>query len=46
MFVAWHRMGGNVGIKEWDVKVAVRDETIDAHADVGGTLTENGQLQS
>lgn len=46
MFVAWHRMGGNVGIKEWDVKVAVRDETIDAYADVGGTLTENSQLQS
>ncbi|KAG2051416.1 CRAL/TRIO domain-containing protein [Suillus hirtellus] len=46
MFVVWHRMGGKVGIKEWDVKVAVRDETVDAHVDVDGALTENGQLQS
>ncbi|KAG2035216.1 CRAL/TRIO domain-containing protein [Suillus americanus] len=48
MFVVWHRMGGKVGLKEWDVKVAVRDETIDvdAHVDVDETLMENGQPQS
>ncbi|KAG1839543.1 CRAL TRIO domain-containing protein [Suillus subalutaceus] len=46
MFVVWHGMGGKVGIKEWDVKVAVRDETIDAHVDEDGALMENGQLQS
>jgi hypothetical protein len=46
MFVVWHRMGGKVGIKEWDVKVAVRDETIEAHVNVNGTLTENGQLHT
>jgi hypothetical protein len=44
MFVAWHRMGGKVGIKEWDVKVAVRDETIDAHVDEHGAWTENGHF--
>ncbi|KAG1883349.1 CRAL TRIO domain-containing protein [Suillus subluteus] len=46
MFVVWHRMGGKVGIKEWDVKVAVRDETIDAHVDEDEALMENDQLQS
>ncbi|KAG2149105.1 CRAL TRIO domain-containing protein [Suillus bovinus] len=46
MFVVWHRMGGKIGIKEWDIKVAVRDEMSDGHVDVDGTLTENGQLQS
>ncbi|KAG1883352.1 CRAL TRIO domain-containing protein [Suillus subluteus] len=40
MFMVWHRMGGKVGIKEWDVKVAVRDETIDAHVDVDEALID------
>ncbi|KAG1805983.1 CRAL TRIO domain-containing protein [Suillus subaureus] len=46
MFVVWHRMGGKVGIKEWDFKVAARDETIDVHVDEDGALMENSQLQS
>ncbi|KAG2362587.1 CRAL TRIO domain-containing protein [Suillus spraguei] len=41
MFMVWHRMGGKVGIKEWDVKVAVRDGT---HVDGDGALVENDQL--
>ncbi|KAG1729620.1 CRAL-TRIO domain-containing protein [Suillus paluster] len=28
MVAAWHRIGGKVGTKEWEVKVAVRDETM------------------
>ncbi|KAG2051417.1 CRAL TRIO domain-containing protein [Suillus hirtellus] len=31
MVAAWHCMGGKVGIKEWDVKVAVKDETIEGN---------------
>ncbi|KAG1839542.1 CRAL TRIO domain-containing protein [Suillus subalutaceus] len=28
MVAAWHCIGGKVGTKEWEVKVAVRDETV------------------
>ncbi|KAG0695604.1 CRAL TRIO domain-containing protein [Suillus ampliporus] len=46
MIAAWHHIGGKVGTKEWDVKVAVRDETVDTQVGVDKVLMENGQLQS
>lgn len=45
MVAAWHRMEGKVGTKEWEVKVAVRDETMNMQVAVN-VLAGNGQLQS
>ena len=38
MVAAWHRIGGKIGTKEWDVKVAARD---DAKVDSEKMLVEN-----
>ncbi|KAG2070786.1 CRAL TRIO domain-containing protein [Suillus decipiens] len=46
MVAAWHRIGGRVGTKEWEVKVAVRDETVNLQVGTENVLAENGQLQS
>lgn len=46
MVAAWHRMEGKVGTKEWEVKVAVRDEAMNVQVDAANVLPENGQLQS
>lgn len=46
MVAAWHRMEGKVGTKEWEVKVAVRDEAMNVQVDAAHVLPENGQLQS
>ena len=46
MVAAWHRIGGKVGTKEWDVKVAAGVETSKAQVDSEKVLTENAELQS
>lgn len=46
MLAVWHRMGGRVGTKEWEVKVAVRDETTNLQVGTENVLAENGKLQS
>ncbi|KAG0695606.1 CRAL TRIO domain-containing protein [Suillus ampliporus] len=33
MVAVWRRIGGKVGTKEWEVKVAVRDETMNTEVD-------------
>jgi hypothetical protein len=43
MVAAWHRIGGKVGTKEWDVKVATRDETSMTHLGLEKALAENPQ---
>ncbi|KAG2340748.1 CRAL/TRIO domain-containing protein [Suillus weaverae] len=45
MVTAWHRIGGKVGTKEWEVKTAVRDETTNVLVDAENALAENGQSQ-
>jgi hypothetical protein len=44
MIAAWHRMEGKVGTKEWEVKVAVRDETMNGVVDAAN-VAESGQLE-
>lgn len=47
MVAAWHCIGGKVGTKEWEVKVAVRDEAMmNVRVDAENVLVKNGQLQS
>ncbi|OJA17109.1 hypothetical protein AZE42_02600 [Rhizopogon vesiculosus] len=46
MAAAWHRIGGKVGTKEWDVKVAARDETSKMQVDLEKAPTENAQSQT
>jgi hypothetical protein len=43
MFAAWHHIGGKIGTKEWEVKVAVRDETMNVQVVTENELAENGQ---
>ncbi|KAG1729621.1 CRAL TRIO domain-containing protein [Suillus paluster] len=44
MVAMWHRIGGEVGTKEWDVKVAIREDNADTQKDVDEVLMENDQL--
>ncbi|KAG2131312.1 CRAL TRIO domain-containing protein [Suillus clintonianus] len=46
MFAAWNRIGGKVGTREWDVKVAVRDEAMNTQVDAEMVPAEDGQFQS